>query len=578
MKISSIVLLFTIFTLNSAFAQVNFEWAKKMGGGAHEQGWDICIDSYGNVYSVGTFQSDSVDFDPGPGVFNLFLNGSSGGPTTESFLQKLDSNGNLIWAKKFETQSPFSVAAYEVSLDNFGNIYVAGIFNGITDFDPGPGIFNLTPNGDHDAFILKLNNNGNFLWAKKIGGTANDVIYSITIDNSNNLLCTGYFKGTCDFDPSSSVFNLTSSGDFDVFINKLDSDGNFIWAKRVGGIASDQGTDIVTDNMGNSYVTGEYFSSNVDFNPGSGIYNLTNTGSCDAFILKLDISGNFVWAKKVGGTGIDRSRAITIDNNQNIILSGSFQATVDFDPGVNSFTLNAFGNSDLFVEKFDLNGSFLWARQIGGSNSYGQPNCIITDANNNIYITGNSLGVIDFDPGIGVFNLSTGTSAAKFYAKLNSLGNFEWAYNLSTSQSDGKAICVNSFGDVYTIGHFIGLTDFNPGYATFLMSSASGGKYDIFIQKISQCVLTTNLNIFSCNTFALNNQTYTQSGTYTQLLTNAQGCDSTITLNLTITQPTTHTITQTACSSFSLNNQNYTQSGTYTQLLTNAQGCDSTIT
>ena len=577
--ITSLLLLLIV---NSNIAQVNFEWAKKMGGNDTEQSGDIAKDSIGNIFTVGAFTSDTVDFDPGLGVFNL-LNTSASGVGGDSFIQKLDSNGNFLWVKHLNALDPYSVAASSVSIDSYGNIYVTGMFNGQTDFDPGPGIFNLTAaNIKYDGFVLKLNPNGDFLWAKRIDGSDHVLIYSSVIDDFGNIVCTGYFKGTCDFDPSSSVFNLSSAGDFDVFVNKFDSNGNFLWAKRVGGTASDKGLDITTDNTGSIAIIGEFNSNSVDFNPGAPVFNLSNSGLSDVFILKLDITGNFMWVKKIGGTGVDNGRAITHDIFDNIIISGMFQGNVDFDPGVNSTNLLSIGTSDIFIEKIDSNGAFLWAKQIGGPGASGGSNSITIDTNDKIYITGNCLGTLDFDPGIGVYNLSSNlsfpNSATQFSVKLSSAGDLVWAFNLSTSiQSNGSSIIVNDIGDVYTIGYFTGLTDFNPGIGVYAMNSI-GAYSDIFIQKLSQCILTYDLSINSCNSYIFNNQTYSQSGVYTQQLTNAQGCDSTITLNLTITQPSSSTLIQTSCYSYTLNNQMYMQSGVYSQELTNAQGCDSTIT
>jgi hypothetical protein len=335
--------------------------------------------------------------------------------------------------------------------------------------------------------------------------------------------------------------------------------------------------DITTDNTGSISIIGEFNSNSVDFNPGAPVFNLSNSGSIDVFILKLDIAGNFIWVKKIGGTGVDNGKAITHDIVGNIVISGMFQGNVDFDPGVNSYNLLSLGTRDIFIEKIDSNGDFLWAKQIGGPGAYGWTNSITIDTQDKIYITGYSSGTLDFDTGIGVYNL-TSIPSSQFSVKLSSAGEFVWANNLSTSnQSKGYSIIVNGFGDVYTTGYFAGLTDFNPGNGTYFMNS-SVTYSDVFIQKLSQCILSSNLIINSCNSYILNNQTYSQSGIYTQQLTNPQGCDSTITLNLTITQPTSSAINQTSCSSYTLNNQTYTQSGVYTQQITNAQGCDSTIT
>ncbi|NBY40315.1 MAG: T9SS C-terminal target domain-containing protein [Flavobacteriia bacterium] len=566
--------------VSSANSQVTFEWAKAMGAAGTEYGNDIAVDANGNVCTVGPYQSATVDFDPGPGVFNL-----TNGGNTATFIQKLDSNGNFIWAKKIENIAGFEVVAYSVEIDLSGAIYVTGQFNGTPDFNPGPGVFNLTnfSGAGYDMFILKLDSNGNFLWAKQLGGLDWDIVFNLSLDAAANIYVTGCFKGTCDFDPGPAVFNLTSAGDNDIFVAKFDVNGNFQWVKKVGGTASDKAISIFADNTGNVLITGEFLSPVVDFNPGVGVFNISNSGVYDAFVLKLDNAGNFQWAKKIGAAGSQAGRAITTDVNGNVLTCGFFQGTVDFDPGVNTSNLTAFGFSgiynDIFVQKLDPSGNFLWAKQFGGANTSGSAWSLVTDPFGSVYLTGNFNGVMDFDPSNGVYNLNAGNDSKQFTLKLNSSGDLVWVIDLISSvQSFGYSVDMSNSGSIYTTGYFIGLTDFDPGAGIFNLSSAGGGTFDIYIQKVSKCVLSSNITSNTCTSYTLNGQTYTQSGTYTQLFTNAQGCDSTLTLNLTVNQPTSSAQTQTACASYTLNGQTYTQSGVYTQQLTNAQGCDSTIT
>jgi hypothetical protein len=138
---------------------------------------------------------------------------------------------------------------------------------------------------------------GDFVWAKRMGGTNRDIGYSITTDASGGVYTTGVFEGTVDFDPGEGTFNLTSVGSTDIFVSKLDSNGNFIWAKRLGGTGLDAGNDIALDTSGNIYTTG-FFHGTADFDPGAGIFNLTSVVDyypySDIFVSKLDNNGNFV--------------------------------------------------------------------------------------------------------------------------------------------------------------------------------------------------------------------------------------------------------------------------------------------
>lgn len=159
-------------------------------------------------------------------------------------------------------------------------------------------------------------------WAKVTGGAQDDEVKSITVDGSGNVLTTGVFKGTVDFDPGSGVFNLTAVGNYDVFVQKLDATGNFLWAIKVGGGGLDIGKAIAVDATGNSYITGRFTGTAVDFDPSpGGVFQMT-AASQDIYILKLDVNGGFLWAKKMGGLFADMARSIAVDGMSNVYITG----------------------------------------------------------------------------------------------------------------------------------------------------------------------------------------------------------------------------------------------------------------
>src|SRR5262249_34496989 len=157
---------------------------------------------------------------------------------------------------------------------------------------------------------------------------------------------TGNFQDTADFDPGPGTYNLTSNGSSDIFVSKLNASGNFLWARAVGGVGIDYSYKIYVDANGNVYVAGT-FNGNVDFDPGPGVYNFALSGNSDAFILKLDSSGNFVWARHMGGASGDAAKSMTIDAGGNIYLTGTFQGTADFDPGPGTYNMTSNGNDDV---------------------------------------------------------------------------------------------------------------------------------------------------------------------------------------------------------------------------------------
>ena len=212
---------------------------------------------------------------------------------------------------------------YSITVDIAGNIYTTGCFSQSSDFDPGTGTYYLNAAGGKDIFISKLNSLGNFVWARQFGGSSDDVGNSITVDASGNIYFTGYFQGTADFNPGPATFNLTSSGDYDVFVCKISSSGNLIWARQIGGNSEDVGNSIAIDTAGNVYTTG-YFQGTADFNPGTGTYYLSTPGGNNIFISKLDPSGNYIWAEQLGDGTIAKANSIAYNNSGYIYITGSF--------------------------------------------------------------------------------------------------------------------------------------------------------------------------------------------------------------------------------------------------------------
>ncbi len=389
-------------------------------------------------------------------------------------------DAQYVWAKSIGDAN--YDLGQSVVTDAAGNVFSTGYFMGTVDFDPGAGIDNLISSGFHDVFISKLDASGNFAWAKKMGGTNYDLGQSIALDAAGNIYTTGYFRGTADYDPGPLVFNLISNGSNDVFISKLDASGNFIWAKSVGGLTSDEGYSIFPDAFGNVYVTGS-FNGNVDFDPGAGSFVLSSSGAQDIFVLKLDASGNFIWAKKMGGTGADLPTFLKLDAAGDIYTTGYFNATCDFDPGPDVFNLTSGGLVDIYISKLDTAGNFIWAKGIGGSTEDAGYS-LGFDASGNVFATGFFSGTVDFDPGAGVSELVSSGSFDIFILKLDATGNFSWAKKMGGTSSDRSlSMALDNVGNIYTTGWFSATADFDPGTATFDLTS--GGLTDIFVSKLN---------------------------------------------------------------------------------------------
>ena len=386
-------------------------WARCVGGAVTEvsRGVDVTEDG---VFITGEFNG-TVDFDPGPGIYQL--SSASSAVYSDIFVLKLDLAGNFVWARRMGGAGADGGDGIAVGAD--GSVYTTGFFSGTADFDPGTNSSTLASAGNYDVFVSKLDSAGNFVWAKRMGGTGNDSSSAIAVAADGSVSTTGYFIGSVDFDPSTATVFLTSAGAEDVFISKLDSAGNYVWARQIGGTSSDIANGIAVDRAGSVFVTGS-FSATADFDPGTGVSNLTSAGSTDAFVLMLDTFGNLSWADRIGGAAADSGSAITMASDGTIYASGSFSGTVDFNPGANTFNLTTTGNPGVFVEELDYGGGFLSARSVGGYGlAYG--NAIAVSAMGDVFLGGSFAPAADLDPTAGTFNLTSVGSSDFYLARFN---------------------------------------------------------------------------------------------------------------------------------------------------------------
>ena len=372
----------------------NFVWAKRfigtLGSNSLAGGSSIAVDALGNVYGTGHFSS-TIDFDPNAGVYNLVGQGSG-----NTFIFKLSSLGNLVWAKSLGSAN-FSTGL-SVNVDNTGNVYTTGFFYDDLDVDPSSNINNLYASSGvgRQTYVSKLDKLGNYVWAKKIAGSQNDVGYSIATDVSGNVLVTGFFEGNGDFDPSSGIYNLTSIGNKDVFISKLDSLGNLLWAHSIGSQGYDLANIISSDLQNNIYVVGTTKQGKFYFNLGVDSFNLNfPTFGEHCFIAKFDPTGNFIWA-----SGINHcfGYGLTISSVNEVYTCGSYYGPTDFNIGIDTFNLSVDSiiYHNIFIHK--INQSLVGIEEFkneDNSNIYPNPNngifTIDIKSKSNIIIT-NILG------------------------------------------------------------------------------------------------------------------------------------------------------------------------------------------
>ena len=295
-----------------------------------------------------------------------------------------------------------------------------------------------------------------------VGGNNNDYGRGISVDASGNSYITGAFNGTASFGDTT----LTSNGNEDIFVVKMDPAGQVVWAIQAGGLQGEYGSDITVDASGNSYITG-YFSAIATF----GDTSITSFGAANVFIAKISSAGEFLWVSQAGGGTTSFGHGIAIDALGNSYITGFFGVNATF----GDTTITSSGAQDIFIAKADPAGQFLWAVQGGGSN-FDEGVSVSTDGFGNSFITGRVSGSVT----IGDTTLTgNGNTEDLFVAKINTSGQLKWALLAGGGgYKNGEGIASDGFGNSYITGYFGGTTTFGDTTLT------SFGISDIFVTKI----------------------------------------------------------------------------------------------
>jgi hypothetical protein len=457
-------------------------WAKSIGGTGGDNAYSMTSDASGNIYLVGNFNS-TVDFDPGAGVQLRTSVGNS-----DIFCAKYDANGNFVFAST--VGGTLTDNGYAVAVSGT-NVYVGGNFYNTVDFDPGIGTQTITAAGSSpDAFLLKLDLNGNYIGAFGFGGNLSDIVMGLYADASNNILLTGNFSGTTDFDPSAASQNLVSSGSGDIYIAKYNSSLNYVYAVGMGGTGNDQANAITCDGLGNAYITGN-FNGTADMDPSATTNTIVSTGFTDIFYGKYDSMGNYIYAYGIGGAMSDNAYAIKTDASGNVYITGPYYSAVDFDASAAVQTMTATAGADIYVAKYDVNGAYVSANSFGNIGT-DMGWALYVDASNNLFVAGNFGSTIDFDPSASTNNLTAGGSYTNvFFAKYNSTGAFQLAKCIGDIATGGlsesaQAVTRDAAGNIYMTGNFTGIVDFDPSAATATLASVTttaSTTMDAFIAK-----------------------------------------------------------------------------------------------
>ncbi|WP_207220062.1 Ig-like domain repeat protein, partial [Emticicia agri] len=408
----------------------------------------------------------------GTHTITAYYNGdvSNDGSTSNTISQGINAltNPKLSFIRQSAGFSSGDAAnAKAIAVDASGNIYKTGYFTGTVTFE---GV-TLVSAGAKDIFIVKYDASGTVLWAKRAGGTSEDIGYGVSV-SSSGLFITGQFESTANFNtPSASGSNeLTSAGVQDIFVAKYNTSGDLQWIRRSGGTNRDLGYALAVSGT-DVLITG-VFNGTANFNTpsSSGTNTLASAGASDMFLAKFNDSGDFQWARRGGGALSDFGGGYIVASGTDIYISGAFLGTANFNTpsATGSNEITSAGSADIFITKYTASGDFLWARRAGSVSGNENGNALSV-YNDEVYMTGMFYGTANFNTpsAFGSNELISEGSGDIFIAKYSSSGNVLWLRRGGGTQDDdfGNCIAVSSEG-VFVTGSVRGIANFNTPSAS----------------------------------------------------------------------------------------------------------------
>lgn len=470
-------------TKRSLVIDPTFFYSTYLGGKERDEGQAIAVDKSGSAYVVG--RTASTNFPTTMGAFQAIKNSGF-----DIFVTKLNADGTLLNYSTYIGGSSDEGAELgnegNIAVDASGNVYITGLTSS-ADFPVTMGAFqNAYGGGSTDAFVAKLNAEGNSLVYSTYlggGGRENDFGGGVAVDADGNAYVTGS-TDSIDF-PVRNALSPTNSGGLDVFVTRFNVDGSALdYSTYLGGSEDDRGFRIAVDKFGNSFVTGWILSS--DFPTSNGAFQTMHNAGFDAFVTKLNAAGNtLAYSTYLGGSVSDFGEGIAVDALGNAYVTLHTESS-DFPTTMNSFQPSFGGTADAAVSKLNIGGSDLvYSTFIGGS-GFDESLGIAVDSEGNAYITGFT-GSSDFPTKSTLQSINQGSDDI-FVTKLNKAGNLViYSTYLGGNGDDrGFGIAVDASSDAYVTGHTTS-TDFpkkNP------IQSVNEGSHDAFVIKIASASST----------------------------------------------------------------------------------------
>jgi predicted SpoU family rRNA methylase len=443
-------------------------WATYYGGSGGDVGNGITTDENGNLIIIG--YGSSTNAMATAGAYQVTNGGSP-----DVFIAKFNTNGVRLWGTYYGGSGQDCSSG--ITTDSSGSIMITG-YTFSSNAIATTGAYQMAFSGSPDVFIAKFNANGTRMWASYYGGSGDDYGYGITTDSGGNIMITGRTSSPNAIATTGS-YQMTFSGTTDAFIAKFNASGNMLWATYYGGSTDDSGQGITSDASGNILITGNSLSTNAIAT--TSAYQTTKDGYADAFIVKFNTNGTRIWATYYGGSDWDYGYGITTDTSGNIILLGN-TSSVTAIASIGANQIANGGGDDIFIAKFNANGTRIWATYYGGNgDDYGYG--ITTDSSGNLIITGktNSANAIATT---GSYQTTFNGNADAFIAKFNVNGTRTWATYFGGSGFDyGYGIATDANGDISIAGQ-TSSTNLISTMGAF-QTIQGGGTFDAFIAKFN---------------------------------------------------------------------------------------------
>lgn len=437
---------------------------------------DVALDDNENIYLSGSFQGGTVDFDPSAGVYNLINPHPDW--DHDGFIAKYSSTGNFLWAR---TSNGLNNETAHDILVKGASLYVQGSFTSNVDVDYTTVTNLLTTAGNGDSYIAKYDTSAlNLDWVRVVGANNGQYINGMDINNNHEVYYSVNCQGitTVDLDPGSGVYNFTPNGDGNFAIVKLNSSGDFEWAKAfTGGNGWNISQTLRLDGNGNIYLGGRFASDSLDFDPDANEYFIYNAQGTNAFFAKFNPSGEFLWVKNIESAFSASVNDIDFDSNQNPFIVGGFQNELVIDQD----TISGVGGNDIYSFSFDNLGNLMYKMVIAGSEDEsmsvdwrgnGAPRISVLDESN-FRIYGHYADTCNFD------------SEESFISNVSDNG-FLACYNLDTLQEEVCELFIN------TDGEYITQTGYYITQANGLFGCNQTSVLELYVQDLDSSVTVIN--------------------------------------------------------------------------------------